>query len=256
MLRRVTLLGLWLEPLGSIFWVLFFLWTLLIGAIWTTGFGEIQLGAWVSNLGLRSSLLLLCKLADAIWIALAAGCVYLGIAESHGTSVARRWSMIVFAGASAITACSVWTTWPLGPIRYSLRFGARLGPIPACAPLLWLLVILGGRALWMRCFVRASHTQVAFGTGLCALATAWNMESPASQVRGLWAWHTLGVNQATTAPPQNYATWALAAIVLAFLLREPKVVGAKPEQSDKLIVVFVLLNVVFVATHIAQFLHK
>jgi uncharacterized membrane protein len=256
MLRRISLLGLWLEPLVSILWILFLLWTGVVGVLWTTGIGEVQLDAWVPNLGLRSALVLLCKLADAIWIALAAACAYLCVADTHGIAIARRWALIVFVGAAAIVAFSVQTTWPLGPIRYSLRFGAKLGPVPACAPLLWLCIIFGARALWMRCFRHASHAQIALGVGVCALVTIWNLESLASQVRGLWSWYTPGSNQPSTAPLQNYATWFIGATVLAFFLREPTVVGEKPGHSDKLIAVLVLMNTVFLAAHIAGMLHK
>ena len=256
MLRRVSLLGLWLEPLGSILWILFLLWTVLVGVLWTTGIGEVQLDAWVPNLGLRSALVLLCKLADAVWIALAAASAYLCVADTHGIAVARRWALIVFVGAAAIVACSVQTTWPLGPIRYSLRFGAKLGPVPACAPLLWLIIILGSRALWMRCFRRASHIQIALGAGICALLTIWNLEWLASHVRGLWSWYAPGSNQPITAPLRNYVTWFIGATVLAALLREPTVAGEKPGHSDKLIAVLVLMNTVFLAARIAGLLHK
>jgi uncharacterized membrane protein len=254
MLRRVSLLGLWLEPLGSLLWVFFLVWTALIGLLWTTGWGETQLDAWVPNLGLRRALIFLCKVADAVWIGLAAAVAYLCVADTHGLGTARRWALIVFAGAAAIVAASVWTTWPLGPARYTMQLGSKVGPVPAGAPLLWLTVVLGGRALWMRLFRRASHGQIALGAGVCALLTDLNLEPHASQLRAWWFWYSPETHAAITAPLQNYATWLLGAALLAYLVREPRVVGDAPAHSDKLIVVLVLLNVVCLAGHLAAWL--
>ncbi len=256
MLRRVSLLGLWLEPLGSILWVLFIVWSVVIGVLWSTGFGEPQLDASVKNLGLRSSLVVLLKVADAIWIALAAAAAYLCVADTHGVFTARRWALIVFAVVGVLVAGSVWTAWPLGPVFYSQRLGMRLGPVPAGVPFLWLAIVLGGRALWMRLFRRAGHGAVALGTGLCALLTAWNLEPLASRARAWWFWYEPATRAPMAPPAQNYVTWFVAATILAALLREPKVVGTPPEHSDKLIAILVIFNVVFIITHLAGVLHR
>jgi uncharacterized membrane protein len=256
MLRRVSLLGLILEPLGSMLWVLFLVWTACIGFLWTTGFGEPQLDALVANAGLRAALVFLCKLADAIWVALAAACAYLCVAETHGVGIARRWTLTVFAVVGVVAMVSVWKAWPLGPVFYSQRLGVKLGSVPIGVPLLWLVVVLGGRALWLRLFRRASHFAVAVGAGLCAVLTAWNLESLASRVRGWWFWYEPATRAPIAAPMQNYASWFIVAMVVAFLLREPRVIGAPPEQSDKLIAILVLLNFVCVITHVAALLHR
>jgi uncharacterized membrane protein len=256
MLRRVSLLGLWLEPLGSIIWILFLVWTVLVATLWTTGFGEPQLDAWIPNLGLRSALVFLCKIADAIWIALAAASAYLCVADSHGLPTARRWAIILFAGAAAVIACSVWTHWPLGPVLFTRRLGAKLGPVPVVAPFLWFVLILGGRTLWMRLFRRAGHTQIAFGAGLAALLTELNLETLASRMRGWWFWYSPATHEPVAAPFQNYVTWFVGATVLAILVRESKVVsGDTPGHSDKLIAILVLINLVGLATHLAGLLH-
>ena len=256
MLRRVSLLGLWLEPLGSILWILFLVWTGLVAVLWTTGWGEVQLDAWVKNVGLRAALVFLCKVADAVWIGLAAASAYLCVADTHGLGTARRWALIVFAGAGAIVAASVWTTWPLGSVRYTLQLGSKIGPVPAGAPLFWFAVVLGGRALWMRLFRRASHGQVAFGAGVVALLTDLNLEPLASRLRAWWFWYSPSTHEPIPPPLQNYATWFVGAVALAFLVREPRVVGDAPAHSDKLIAIVVLGNVVFLAAHVAGLLHK
>lgn len=251
MLRRVSLLGLLLEPLSSILWYLFVLWTVVIAGLWATGFGEPQLDALVPDTSLRASLVLLCKLADAIWVGLAAASAYLCVAESHGVSAARRWTLTVFAVIGVVVMASVWTAWPLGPVLYSQRLGVKLGPVPLGVPLFWLVVIFGGRALWMRLFRRASHHAIALGTGLCAVLTAWNVELLASRLRGWWFWYEPATRAPMAAPLQNYVSWFIVATVVAFLLREPKVIGAPPDQSDKLIALLGLFNAVFLITHVA-----
>lgn len=256
MLRRVSLLGLWLEPLGSILWVSFLVWTVFIAALWSTGFGEAQLDASVANLGLRATLVFLCKVADAIWVALAAACAYLCVADTHGVGTARRWALTVFAGAGAVVTASVWTTWPLGPVFYSQRLGMKLGPVPAGVPLLWLVIVLGGRAFWMRVFRRAGHHAVALGTGLCALLTAWNLEPLASRARAWWFWYEPGTRVPSGPPLQDYAAWFVAAALLAFFMREPKVTGDAPEHSDRLIAILGILNAVCLLTHLCGLIHR
>jgi uncharacterized membrane protein len=256
MLRRVSFLGLVLEPLGSILWVIFLAWTALVGFLWATGFGEPQLDALVRNLGLRGSLVLLCKLADAIWIALAAACAYLCVADTHGVILARRWTLTVFAIVGVVVILSVATKWPLGPVFYSQRLGVKLGPVPLGVPLLWLVIVFGGRALWMRLFRRASHAAIAVGTGVCAVLSAWNLESLASRLRGWWFWYEPTTRAPMAAPMQNYLSWFLIAAVIAFLLREPRVIGAPPEQADKLIAILGLLNIVCLVAHFAALLHR
>jgi uncharacterized membrane protein len=132
----------------------------------------------------------------------------------------------------------------------------KLGPVPLGVPLLWLVVILGGRALWMRLFRRAGHQAVSLGTGLCALFTMWNLESLATRLRGWWFWYEPTTRAPITAPLQNYVAWFVVAVLVAFLLREPKVIGAPPDQSDRLIAILGLMNVVFVVAHIALALHR
>lgn len=256
MLRRVSLLGLWLEPLVSILWSLFIVWTVFIAFLWSTGIGEAQLDSWVQNINLRHSLVLLCKLADAIWIALAAACAYLSVAETHGVDTARRWALMVFAVVGVFVATSVWTTWPLGPVFYSQRLGMRLGPVPAGIPLLWLVIILGGRAVVMRLSRAAGHGMIALGTGICAVVTAWNLEPLASRARAWWFWYSPETRAPIAPPLQNYLTWFIAAAVIAALLREPKVIGSKPEHADRLIAILGMLNGVFLLAHIAGAIHK
>jgi uncharacterized membrane protein len=256
MLRRVSLLGLLLEPLGSILWVLFLIWTAVIGFLWATGFGEPQLDALVKNPGLRSSLILLCKLADAIWVGLAAASAYLCVAETHGVAIARRWTLTVFAVVGVVVTIGVATAWPFGPVFYSQRLGVKLGSVPLGAPLLWLVIVLGGRALWMRLFRRAGHYAISVGTGLCALATVWNLESLATRLRGWWFWYDAATRAPIAAPTQNYVAWFLVATVVAFLLREPRVIGAPPDQSDKLIAILGLMNLVFLIAHVAVAMHR
>jgi len=252
MLRRVSLLGLWLEPLVSILWVFFILWSFVVAAVWCGGVGEPQLDAWIKHLPLRHTLVALCRMADAIWIALAAACAYLAVADTHGVVTARRWAFTAFAGVAAVLVVSAWTGWPLGSIYYTRQLGPRLGSMPAGLPLFWLAVILGGRALWMRLFPRAGHRQIVFGAALFSLLTALNLEPLASRLRGWWFWNSPETHTPIATPWQSYAGWWVTAALIAYLMREPRVVGARPGPSDRLIAILVTLNGVFLLTHVMR----
>lgn len=255
MLRRVSLLGLWLEPLVSILWLLFILWTALVLAVWTTGFGEPQIDAWISNLSLRRALVTLWRMCDSIWVALAAGCAYLSVADTHGVVTARRWALAAFAGIAALLMVSAWTGWPLGSIYFTRSLGVRLGSMPAGLPLFWMSIILGGRSLWMRLFPRASHSQIVVGATLFSLLTILNLEPLAVRLRAWWFWNSPVTHAPIATPWQSYLGWAVAAALIAYLMREPRVVGARPGPSDRLIAILVMMNGVFLVTHVVRMLH-
>ncbi len=251
MLRRDPTLARWFEPLGSLLWIWFLVWTALVAVLWTTGIGEVEIGSWKIPSGLRATLPFLCNIADGAWFALAAANIHLCVAATHGLATARRRALIVIGCAALLIACSVWTGFPLGPVRFGSRLGVNVGPVPPALPLYWFAVILGARELLLRVFRRAGHAQIALGAGVLALLTDWNLEPLATRLRGLWFWNSPATHLPVPPPVQNYVTWLLAAAALAFALRDPVLLSKSRGSSDRPIVIFILFNLVFLAAHVA-----
>ena len=249
--RRDSLLARWLEPLASTLWYFFLVWTALVVVVWVGGIREDHLAEWVQNPGLRSALAFTLTILAPLWFTLAAANVYLSIAEAEGIGTARRWAAIVFCGVAAILACSAWTGLPLGSALYLRSLGVKLGPVPVALPLLWFTVIVGGRELMQRAFRRASHAQVALGTGVVALLTAVNLEPLATGSRLLWFWFERDTHLPIATPFQSYATWLFTGAALAFALRERDVLIGAGRRPLKPVIALALLNGVFLATHLA-----
>lgn len=240
------------EPLAASLWALFILWTLLIAVVWSTGFGEAELAAAVSNQGLRGGLGILLGILDPVWFTLAAVNVYAATAAREGLSVTRRWALVIFVTALLVSGCSALTGWPLGSIAYTSRLGPKIGPVPLGLPMLWLAVILGARALAERLFARASHLQLAGITGLFAMLTALNIDPLSWRVRSHWLWSP-NLRQAVSAPPvQNFATWFLVAASLAYALRSVSVVTGAQEAPARAWTTFCLINATCVLIHLVR----
>ena len=249
--RRDSLLARWLEPLGSTLWYFFLVWTALVAVVWVGGVRPDDVAGWVRNPGLRSALVFTLVILDPLWFTLAAANVYLSIAEAEGIATARRWAAIVIGVVASILACSAWTGLPLGSALYLRNLGVKLGPVPLALALLWFTVIVGGRELMLRAFRRASHAQIALGTGVVALLTAVNLEPLASRVRLLWSWYARDTHLPISTPVQSYATWLVAGAALAFALRERDVLIGAGKRPLKPVVALALLHIVFLATHLA-----
>lgn len=249
--RRDSLLARWLEPLASTLWYLLLVWTALVAAVWVGGISADHIVGWVQNPGLRAALVLSLGIVDPLWFTLAAVNVYLSLAEAEGIGTARRWAAIVICGVAAILACSAWTGLPLGSALYSRNLGVKLGPVPIALPLLWFTVLIGGRELLLRVFPRASHAQVALGTGVVAFLTAVNLDPLATRVRLFWFWYERETHLPTATPIQSYLTWLVAGTALAFALRERDVLIGAGKRPLKPVVALALLNAIFLATHLA-----
>jgi uncharacterized membrane protein len=270
----------WLEPLLSTLWILFLVWTALLALVWTTGFGDAEVRSLAARLSgspagreimvqpsgalrlspneplpeLQGALRWLLSILDPAWIVLATVIVYLSLVAAEGLAVARRWSAMLVGAGFAIAAASAWTGWPLGPIRYTEHFGLRLGRVPLGVPLLWFVVVIGARALAQRIAPRASHAQVALGTGGLAALTALSLEPIAWKVRAFWLWYPRESPAPLHPPLQNYATWFLGAAALGFLLREKSVVRSAGARPRRPIVIFLLLHAVLLLAHGARLL--
>ncbi len=239
-----------IEPFAAGLWVLFILWTIVVALVWTTGFGEAELAAHIANPGLRDALALFLHALDATWVTLAAANIYLSMAEEESLATARRRALLVIAVVAVIATLSTTTGLPLGAIRYTSRLGMQIGPVPFALPLLWFAIVAGARSLVLRIAPRASHGQVSLAVGLLTALTDANLEHLAWKTRALWIWYPAALPAPAWPPVQNYATWFVAAGALAFTMREETAAPAPGKSFPRPAIVFLILNAVFLATHV------
>ena len=251
---RHSLLARWLEPLVSGLWILFLLWTAWIACVWTFAIGDASLDG-IGNRDLRAVLVRIIGVGDIAWITLAAASVHLWLAESEGLSTARRWALIVGGGTAALGAVSAFTGWPLGAIQYSTQLGMKLGPVPVGLPLLWYALIIGARQTVLWRWPSAGSWPLALGTGGLALLADVNLEPVAAKLRAFWLWRAAAPLQPPvfTPPWTSYAAWFLTATAIAFLLREERVATTPRRAALRPVVIFFLLNAVFLAANLARF---
>jgi uncharacterized membrane protein len=248
--RRDSLLTRSLEPLLALLWPLFLVWSAAIALLWTTGLAPEQITAAIANHGLRDALLAISRAADTLWLLLAAANLYVALAERVGLGTARLWAIVIGATAAVIALASVRTGWPLGPVLYTTRFGMKLGDVPLGWPVWWFVVVIGGRMFAERLFPRASHPQLAFATGVVALLTQFNLDPLAWKLRAFWLWDVPGMPPASFPPWRNFVTWWLVATALAFLLRERQVIATAHPPPWPRALILILMNAVFVLTHV------
>lgn len=244
----------WLHPLKGGFWLLFLLWTAGIAVLWTGNIGDRQIERAIGNTDLRLTLEWLTRIGDIAWITLAAINVHGSIAESEGLRAARRWALIVCGGGLMVSAVSVLAGYPLGAIRYGTALGMKLGPVPWGVPLLWFVLVIGGRAAVLRAFPRAGNAWVAVATGALIALTDFNLEPAAAKLRGFWSWlaNPPSLPPIFDPPRMNYGAWFVFGTLLAWMLREDRVVPDSQSRSWKPVIIFALFNAVFLLARLGR----
>jgi uncharacterized membrane protein len=241
-----------LAPLAGTLWVLFFFWSAVILALWTTGFGEAELNERVANTGLRNALVLVIGAADALWITLGAAGIYLSLAVEEGIATARRWALLTIIVSALIALLSHATGFPLGAIGFTPRLGMRIGPVPFALPLLWLLFVTGARSLALRFAPRASHAQAALLAGIAVALADVNLELLAWKVRAWWIWYPRVAPAPPWPPIQNFVTWFAGSSALVWTMREQRVGGRDTRSFPRAAIVFLVFNAIFLATHVVR----
>lgn len=245
-----------LEPLAAGLWVLFVLVSLLVGAIWTFGFGDAQLGQWVLNRDLFLTLQWLLQHLDFLWITLAAANAYLCLAAREGLATARRWGLMILLAVSLVAWMSIRTGFPLGRIQYGGLLGVRLGSVPLGLPLFWFAVIVGTREGLRHFFLRWSHLQIALGTGFFAALTDAHLEPLAANLRGFWFWRSdaLAHPPIFDAPLTGIFAWGVLAGLLVLAMREKSVVASARPWSWQPAATVAIFHLVFLAAHLGRWM--
>lgn len=240
-----------LSPLAGSFWIFFLVVTALVAPIWALDLGEAQIRESITNPELQTALLWLSDVVDVAWMTLAAITVYSSVARTTGLTRARQWAMLVLGGSWLTGALSVWTSWPLGTIHFTSRFGPLLGPVSLGWLVLWCVVIFGARDTALAVSPRASHTQVSLVTALFAALTDLNLEPLASKTRAWWLWM-----ERTSGPlpeaVQSSLVWFLATLAFAWCFRTPIVTKAETTRLPKSAQVFLALNLLLLLAHIGN----
>lgn len=252
-------------------WILFLFWSVVVAIVWMTGVGESEILRWAertyrlppreTSMGAPAAvalpllprvLLHLLSLLDPVWVGLAAVHAYLLTSFQEGLPVARRWCGVILLSVGLVAGVSVWQGWPLGEIRYTELLGRRLGPVPLGVPLLWLSVMLGARDLVLRLRPSIGQVPLAVFTGALVLLFDLALEPIAWKVRVFWLWSPLRLPAPEWPPVQNYLTWFALAAILAFVLREERVVRAPQPAWRSPAAVFAVIVAVVLLAHIGQ----
>ena len=237
-----------IEPLVTVLWSIFLLWSLWLAAVWIVPVGTEELGFVVGsppppNADLRRAILLLAENADLVWLALAVMNLHLTLTLTHGLRVTRTWLALCAGGGFALGMLNVKTGALFGKAQFGAALGMKLLGVALGWVLLWAVLVLGAReaVLWLR--PRASHRTATVLTAAVVLLTAFNLEWPARELRGWWlrqqdATGTLG------APLQNWLTWAVCSGLMAFAMREKDVRSGAAPRSGRPVILLAALNAI------------
>jgi hypothetical protein len=246
-----SLLARSLEPLVATLWGFLLAWTVLLAIVWVGCVDARHLSDWVQNEGLRKTLIVLVESAVPAWLALALANLHLALTRAEGLATTRRWLGLGFVAAFAFGLLA--TRFGLSGTRLHFieitdRLGPKLTGIPIGWPLLWIVLAVGGRelVLWVR--PRASHlVTVLAGAVLVGLAFL-NLEPLAAASRWQWWYWYRGAMLTEASPPWLFLLAFAAA--LGWLMRETALGRETRARSRRPAIVFLLLNLLLLATHL------
>ena len=241
-----------LEPIANSLWILFAIWTVIVAVVWIGGWGGgLAGGEPVPHAELKAAFEFVFKLLDAVWILLAGANVYLSLAATDGLAGARRWAGMILVAALIVGVLSRLTQLPLGPITFPSRLGVQIFGVPFGYPLLWLVIVVGGRDVLARFLPRASHLQIALLTGLLAAGSAWMMEPVAREDRAWWLWRE--GRTVIAAPLRNFLTWGVLSSVLAYF-NQARLVPLPSSERWKIPATWAAVHAVFLLRHAVRVL--
>jgi hypothetical protein len=248
-----------LEPLVTLLWGVFLVWTAWLAAVWLVPIGPRLLGFIPDqpppqNADFRGALLLFAKHADVAWLALALMNLHLVLTRAHGLRTARAW--LAFSGAAAFVLALLSAGWSqeLGWIYYGGALGVKLLGIAVGWVLLWAVLVMSAREAVLFFRPRMSHRSVAVATAAVVLLTMLNIEWPARFIRGWWLWQSAEAGSPAIAPPWRWLAWFVWPGLMAFAMREKDVLSGVAARSPKPAVILAALNLVALAARIRVWL--
>lgn len=249
----------WLEPFVSGTWIFFLLWTAGLATLWACGIGEVEIQEGITEPNLQEVLVSLVRVADVIWITLAALCIYAGVAADEGLAVARKRAFLAMAAGFAVSVCSYTMGAPLGAMTFTTRLGGMFFHVPIGVLLLWVAIVLGAREAALRLAPHAKLGVTVLLSGLLAGLTDLNMEWgewAALKGRAWWLWERVGVPEKATHVWgsadlwQSPAVWALATALLVWIYGDPTRLKQGRKRNARPAWALMAMNVAFLAGHL------
>ena len=239
-----------LEPLAAIRTLLFLATYLLAAVVWSTGTGEVELQAKISNPDLRAALQLLLGVLDPLLLVLASLVLHQCNSTSEGLRGARNWVLFTFAISLTLAWVNLFSGLPLGRMAFTSRLGPGVFHAPLGWCLLWYAILTGSRAMALVIRPKSSHAGIAAASGLISAASGIFLELGARQIRSWWIWSPGVVENGPRFPWPFPVALGLLSFVAAFVLRPTAVqtLSAAPERLAAL--VFLLLNLLFLLPHL------
>ncbi len=254
-----SLLSRSLEPLVAVLWGVFLIATLWLAVVWVAPLGAYALGfveggPLPPNADLRDAVLLLANNADLIWLSLAAMSLHLVLTRAHGLRTARAWLAFSAGGALVLSLLNAKTGLPFGRLYFGEALGPKFFGVGAGWLLLWAVLVMSAREVVLRIRPRASHAAVAMITAVLVLLTVVNLEWPGRFVRGWWVWHSGEAKNPSGVPWMNWAAWFVGPWLMAFAMREKKVVSGVTSRSLKPMVILASANAIALAARLRAWL--
>ena len=245
-----------LLTLPNVLFAAFLVWTAVGFVVMPLGVGEPEIRAWLGVRAVQDAALALLRVSDAVWIMLAAACVYFHAATAEGLNTARLWAVIILVSSTIFEWIGTRTGFPFGPYRYTDNFGWRLGGVvPLAIPLAWLVVLLCSRYLVLALRPAATRLEIALWVAVLAVLTDLNLEHVAWRVRAYWVWYPGWQGTMPTWPPvQNYVSWFVLSFGLACVLPPNYALRSHRPSSWRPITVLALMNALLAFVHLVRWL--
>ena len=212
------------------------------------------MAAAVANTDLRLTLEWLIRNGDIGWLTLAAANLHASVIKSEGLATARRWALLVCGGGLFVGLINAWGVLPIERIVYGSALGQKLGRVPFGVMLIWFVAVVGARETVRWIAPKSSHVPASLASGLLVLLTGINLEPLAAQIRGFWFWaaHDPSLPPGFVPPISSYAIWLVFGAFLAFLLREDRAAIERPSWPGRPVIIFILMNAVFLLAHVGR----
>lgn len=208
----------------------------------------------VANTDLRRTLEWLLRIGDIAWLTLAAANLHASIIESEGLGTARRWALITCGGGLFATFVNASGILPIERIVYGSALGQKLGRVPFGVMLIWFVAVVGARETVRWISPKSSHVPASLAAGLLVLLTGVNLEPLAARLRGFWFWAARdpSLPPVFVPPLSSYILWMGCGALLAYLLREDRAAIDRSSRPRRPVIIFLLLNAVFIAAHLGR----
>jgi uncharacterized membrane protein len=236
----------------------FLIWSVIGGMVMALGLDE----AWVRGSGAPDVLLnLTCailRVADALWITLAAALVLRH--ELHGQGETK--AMLTLLAIALPSAAAEWlgTTTGLlfGHYQYTGQFGWRIGGVlPYTIPLAWYAVVVGSCRMLDGFAPRLPPGMRPILAAALATATDFNLEPVAMHVRDYWQWSDGPGGAALARPPAfNFLSWFVLAALLAHAVPVQRAaeipLGPPRPRPMNPAAILGLMNLLFLLAHLGR----